>query len=697
MKRQSINHSISNKTAGYLFLVLIFSIIVGETMVLLFINTLPPFSKIGTVLFNSFLLIIPVFLILYFFIFRPMTVQIARHKQTEKTLVQEQSLMRNLMDSFPDYIYFKDNESRFIKINKASAKKLNLIDPIQAIGKKDFDFFTDEHAKQAYEDEQMIIRTGQMLKTEEKETASGRPDIWVSTIKLPLRAEDGNIIGTFGISRDITERKGIEIALQESESVYRNLMNRLPDGVYKSTHDGKFVDVNPAMVAMLGYENKEELMSIDIKTQLYFETSDRESLVLQEKLQENGIYRLKKKDGSGIWVEDHGWYNLDKKGNILFHEGILRDVTDRKRTEDALLTSEEWHRTIIQTATDGYLLTDIHGRVLEVNESYCRMSGYSEQELLEKSIPDLEAAETTQEIAAKMRGIMDQGDDHFESRHFRKNGSIYDVELRIQYKPNEGGRFVAFVHDFTQRKQLEEEKKLQNEELQKTVAEKDKFFSIIAHDLRSPFNGFLGLTHLMADELASLTIADIQQIAVSLRNSATNLFRLLENLLEWARMQQGLLPFNKDNVKLLPIIRECLEMLKETANNKGINITSDIPNNLEIFADSNMLQTVIRNLVSNALKFTSNGGKIFILAKRNADKSVEISVRDTGIGMSPEMVDHLFSLDVQSTRAGTEGEPSTGLGLLLCKEFVEKHEGKLWVESEEGKGSIFYFSIPEKV
>ena len=233
-----------------------------------------------------------------------------------------------------------------------------------------------------------------------------------------------------------------------------------------------------------------------------------------------------------------------------------------------------------------------------------------------------------------------------------------------------------------------------NEELQKLNAEKDKFFSIIAHDLRSPFNGFLGLSQIMAEELPSLTKDEIRDLAVSMQNSATNLFRLLENLLEWARIQQGLIPFNPKVVELLPIINESIALVLESAKSKGIEIAYDIPDDLAVFADSNILQTVIRNLVSNAVKFTLKGGKISLSAITTGDKSVEISIKDTGIGMNSAMVDNLFRLDVQTNRKGTEGEHSTGLGLLLCKEFVEKHGGKLWVESEEGKGSTFAFSLP---
>ena len=224
--------------------------------------------------------------------------------------------------------------------------------------------------------------------------------------------------------------------------------------------------------------------------------------------------------------------------------------------------------------------------------------------------------------------------------------------------------------------------------------QKDKFFSIIAHDLRSPFNGFLGLTQIMAKELSSLTSTEIQKIAVNLHNSATHLFRLLENLLHWARMNQGLIPFNPEVRALLPIVRESVEMIHESAKSKRIRIQYDFTDDIVVFADTNMLQTIIRNLVSNAIKFTPRGGQITLCGKENSNKNIEIAIKDNGIGMSPLLVEQLFRIDVQTGRRGTEDEPSTGLGLLLCKEFIEKHGGKIWVESIEGKGSTFIFTIP---
>jgi signal transduction histidine kinase len=255
------------------------------------------------------------------------------------------------------------------------------------------------------------------------------------------------------------------------------------------------------------------------------------------------------------------------------------------------------------------------------------------------------------------------------------------------------GRVWSF-RDITERMRTEAEIIHKNEELAGLNAEKDKFFSIIAHDLKGPFNGFLGLTQIMAEELPSLTATEVQNIAVSMRNSAKNLYHLLENLLEWAQIKKGAFPFNPEVIHLAAVVSSSIDMLHDSAKRKNIEIATDIAEGLLAFADMNMFQTIIRNLVLNAIKFTRKGGKVSILAKATADNNIEISIQDNGIGMSQNMIENLFRIDVQNNRTGTEGESGTGLGLLLCKEFIEKHGGKIWVESEENSGSTFYFTFP---
>jgi len=253
---------------------------------------------------------------------------------------------------------------------------------------------------------------------------------------------------------------------------------------------------------------------------------------------------------------------------------------------------------------------------------------------------------------------------------------------------------ISVTRDISELKQAEEQLRLNNEQLIKLNTEKDIFFSVIAHDLRGPFGSFLGLTEIMADEQSGLTINEIHSLAWKMKNSSTNIYTLLENLLHWAKIRQEQVPLNMIKIGLLSLINQNKTVFKEQVESKGIDIICDISDNFEVYSDTNILQIVTRNLVSNAIKFTPKGGKITISAKITKDNFVEIAIKDNGIGMDKELVERLFRLDVRTGRVGTDGEPSSGLGLILCRDFIEKLGGKLWVESEVEKGSVFYFTIP---
>lgn len=264
----------------------------------------------------------------------------------------------------------------------------------------------------------------------------------------------------------------------------------------------------------------------------------------------------------------------------------------------------------------------------------------------------------------------------------------YSVQLQLSDENNDLDAIAVGIN------MMIDSIRMNNDKIKLLNAEKDKFFSIIAHDLRGPLGGLIGLTEIIMDDSQYFTPNQKKELIINLSHSALNTFNLLENLLEWSQMQLGNTAFKPQMLGLKEVLNECAKIVNDSAKNKAIKIAVEIDNEQKIFADTNMLQTVIRNLVSNAIKFTPTGGKVTISACLEGNNTVLIAVKDTGIGMSNEMLDNLFRKDAKNNRPGTEGEPSTGLGLLLCKEFIEKHGGKIWVESEEGKGSVFYFTLP---
>jgi PAS domain S-box-containing protein len=377
---------------------------------------------------------------------------------------------------------------------------------------------------------------------------------------------------------------------------------------------------------------------------------------------------------------------------IMLNQRLNAEISEAK--EDLQL--------IFNTSPDAAIITRLDdGTAVYFNDGYSAIFGYSDDKISGKAIAEVNIWKNSTDRQKVFRLLKEQGYcQNYEALLLRKDGTIITAlisakVIHLQDIPY----IISILRDITEREQAAKEIKLKNEELITINAEKDKFFSIIAHDLRSPFNGFLGLTQIMAEDLSSMTMPEIQQLAMVMRKSATNLFRLLENLLQWAKIQKGLISFNPVFLSLHFIVDESIAMIHETAKSKGIDICCTIPEDFVIFADINILQTVIRNLVSNAVKFTPKEGKIWISAKVVEDKSIEISIKDNGIGMDSRIIDNLFRIDVQTNRKGTNGEPSTGLGLLLCKELIEKHGGTIRVESStEGssgeKGSIFHLTIP---
>lgn len=240
---------------------------------------------------------------------------------------------------------------------------------------------------------------------------------------------------------------------------------------------------------------------------------------------------------------------------------------------------------------------------------------------------------------------------------------------------------------------LQEEKEIQ---VKKLLDDKDKFFSIIAHDLRGPFNGIIGLSELLLEKDNQLKPKETNEFIQLIHQSSKNAYSLLDNLLTWAQSQTGSLEFVPKKIKISPIIDKTINLLGNIAKSKNITIQSEIKNEEYVFADKDMLETIFRNLISNAIKFTENNGKV-LLSMTNENNKTVFSIKDSGIGIAPEKMTNLFAINQRNTTSGTNDETGTGLGLTLCKDFVEKHDGQIWVESEIGKGSNFKFSIPNPI
>jgi PAS domain S-box-containing protein len=468
-----------------------------------------------------------------------------------------------------------------------------------------------------------------------------------------------------------------------------------PSGYFTLSKKGGIIELNLSGAKMLG-KDRQHLKSSLFGFFVSEETKPIFSLFLEKAFQSSA------KESCEIVTDSEGGLPLhvlltgvvsNNKEHCLV---TAVDITERKQAEETVRESKENYRTLIENMGEGVGFLNIEETFVFANPAAEKIFGVDKGKLTGLGLNDFLHGKNIGIVNNEIR-IRKQGKNStYEIEIISKDGSKKDIMVTAtpSFRDEKFIGTFGIFRDITDRKQAEEKIKHKNEQLIQANAEKDKFFSIISHDLRGPFNGFLGLSKLLAEDLQRFTPEDIKKIAGSMRDSATNMFSLLENLLEWSRLQRGITSFKPESFLLMPMIDDIMHTVMDSANKKEIEISYEIQADLEVFADEYMLASTIRNLASNAVKFTLKGGKVTIAAKSVPGHSVEISIRDTGIGMNHEMVHDLFRLDVQTNRRGTENEPSSGLGLLLCKDFVEKHGGKLWVESEEGKGSVFYFTIP---
>jgi len=528
-------------------------------------------------------------------------------------------------------------------------------------------------------------------------------EFYIADSAAPIRDKEKNLTGVVLVFSDATDKYIAQKKLKESEEKFKKVFQTSSDSVNINLRDGTYIDINEGFTILTGYTQKDVVGKLTSEIDIWVIPEDLEKLGVG--LREKGFVKnleskFRCKDGSvKTAIISAEIIMLNNVPHVLT---IARDITERKQMEELILKSKQQYENLVSNIPVGVyiLLTKPEGTfTLEyVSPRMAEMLDLSNESLITNGDAIFKAIHPDDlESFARLNleGIKNKKAFDWKGRAIIK-GVVRWLHFRSKPQEMENGDTLwhGLIVDITDRMIADAEIKYQNKELVKLDAEKDKFFSIIAHDLRSPFNSFLGLTQIMAEELPSLTMAQIQEIAIKMSKSATNLYRLLENLLEWSQIKNGTFSFNPEVLQLSLVVNGCVEIMNVSAKNKNIKIANEIAVGIEVLADRNMIQTIIRNLVSNALKFTPKGGKVNISSKASDNKNIEIAIHDSGIGMSHELIDNLFRIDMKTNRLGTDNEPSTGLGLLLCKEFIEKQGGKIWVESEVGKGSTFSFSIP---
>ncbi|MFZ5941701.1 MAG: PAS domain-containing sensor histidine kinase [Bacteroidota bacterium] len=543
-------------------------------------------------------------------------------REMEKSFHDERKLFNTLVNSMPDRIYIKDKESRFIIGNRYVASVMGTRNPDDLVGKTDFDFYQRSLAQKYFDDEQEMMKTG--LPIINKEEAGLDPEgneKIISTTKIPVIDEEGNLVGLVGIGRDITEQKKVEEKLIE-QARYLGETNAILE------------------------ERQEEIQQ------------------LAEEL------------------------NAQKENLIEVNKELEKLSLVASRTENIVV------------------IMDGNGNFQWVNQGFIDLYGYPLEEYIRKNGSNLRDNSSNPNISVILNQIYITGKPYTyssSSKDRRGNELWFLTNISPIFSPEGDIEYLILIDsNITELKQAEikinqqkKEIESQRDELTLLNATKDKFFSIIAHDLKNPFHSIIGFTDLIKRKLGELENERIAEFVDLIGESSKSAYQLLENLLQWARSQTNRISFNPEQVEISALLDEIISVQKYPAEQKGISIQNMAMKGLKVKADKNMIETVFRNLIANAIKFSSNGGNV-ICTTVPAGKFVEISVIDSGIGIQPRKVKSLFSLEQVESTAGTEGETGTGLGLILCHEFTRKNGGKIEVTSTPGKGSTFTVSLPAR-
>ncbi len=516
---------------------------------------------------------------------------------------------------------------------------------------------------------------------------------------------------------------------EEEAAKYLELYEASPTGYISLTREGEILDINPAGAEIL----RKDRINLK-KNRLGFFISNDTRLIFSLFLER--IFSNQTKESCEVALSLKGEIHMDVNlTGIVTTNGenclvTLVDITDRKRNSILNSTNKELlyqndekakHSAELLVANEAIafqrdrlekiaslvpglvyqyrLFPDGSSCFLYVSDAISQIYRITPEEAYEdasKTFNQIHPDDLEQVLSSLQKSARDLSPWKHDYRVKFEDGTLLQLHGNAIPRLEADGSILwyGFITDISERIERERKIKLQNEMLQKLISEREKFFSIIGHDLRGPMGSLMQLAEILADEERTKNEGDTKELIADISLSARNTFHLLENLLEWSRIDKGKFYFNPIRTRLNDVVNECKSILMAQASSKNITITSEIENELFVLADQNMLKLIIRNLISNALKYSHKGGEIFISATSVENNQTLVSVKDSGIGIPDELKNSLFLFDGNTLKRGTQGESSTGLGLKLCLEFVEIQGGKLNVESKQDFGSVFSFNLP---
>ena len=486
--------------------------------------------------------------------------------------------------------------------------------------------------------------------------------------------------------------------LELSEKKYRYIVENVGEGIGLVDCDENFVLANPSAERIFGVGNG-ELAGKNLKE--FLSEKEYKRILDQSGLRRKGEssnyeFELTRLNGEKRNVVITAVPQYDDTKQFIGTHGIFRDITEHKKAEQKVI---EINRKFLSLADNiSGFIAYVNADTLKyefVNDLYEKSFGIPKEKIIGSDLIDI-IGDPNYLFALKYINEVKSGKSVSYENLFNLNtGKRW---LQVNYTPvfDSAGKVASiavFNFDITERKKAAEILKENEKKLVQLNVDKDRFLSILSHDLRSPFNALIGLSNVLKEDLRELPMVDIEEIVSNINNTIRNTYNLLEEILIWAKAQEGKIPFNPKSLNFKDICKNILATLEVNAKVKNIRINCLVADGCQVFAEAEMLKTVLRNLVSNAIKFTNSGGLVTISCEQKASE-ITISVADNGVGIKDEDLPNLFDISQVITTKGTSDEPGTGLGLLLCKEFVEKHRGKIWVESKIGMGTNVKFTIP---
>lgn len=623
-----------------------------------------------------------------------------------KSIDDERAYFQGLFEIVPFGIVLLDQYSEIVDCNSGFTKLFGFTKN-EMLGQGTINLIFPENLKPEGEAYRSQVSKGKSVYFETVRKRKNGELLDVAVTARPLKRPDGKVF-IFAIYQNISDRKKAERALSDSENQLSNLISNLPGMVYRCLLDKDYTMtfVSEGSKIVTGFTPRQFVSQPN--------TLSFNDLILPEYRQKiwdkwlqltvTGLpfeeeYEIMDAKGQRKWVWERGRGIFDDNGKLQFLEGYIEDITERKLAQKALDEERELMQALMDNIPDTIYFKDQNSRFVRINYAQVRVLGLKNpEEAIGKSDLDflnndhaVKAFEEEQEMMRSGNALINQQEHIKTSRGWRwftaTKVPIYDSEGNVM-------GMVGLSRDITEIKNMETLLRESEQHLRKTNAEKDKLFSVIAHDLRSPFNSFLMLTEIFADESLDISLEETKHLLSSMHKSASGLVDLLENLLNWSRIQRGLGVVDPKPIVVKELVNHSLDYFDTHVRNKKLDVKLDIDQNLRVLADPSIISSVMRNLISNAVKFTPKGGSIIISANKSDEKQVLLSVADSGIGIPEDMKQRIFNMDIKG-RKGTDDEASSGLGLLLVKEFVELSQGKIWFESEEGKGTVFYIKLPE--